>query len=97
MAEFRAPGSDGARAGGRDACAFPRGDIAAHVLGAIDGAEQARVAAHLSCCPGCRAAYDELVPLRYWLARLSWQDVVMLERCRSGGGRQRELCTPGTR
>lgn len=30
-----------------------------------------RVIGHLARCPACRADYDELVPLRRWLSRLS--------------------------
>jgi anti-sigma factor RsiW len=52
-------------------CAEWRADIGAYIVGALDAHEQARVRRHLAVCPGCRAEYDELVPVRAWLSRLN--------------------------
>ena len=52
-------------------CAEWRGDIGAYIVGALDGRARARVSRHLVACPGCRADYDELVPVRAWLGRLA--------------------------
>ena len=52
-------------------CAEWRGDIGAYVVGALDGPARARVSRHLVACPGCRADYDDLVPVRAWLGRLA--------------------------
>jgi hypothetical protein len=52
-------------------CAEWRGDIGAYIVGALDGPAHARVSRHLVACPGCRADYDELVPVRAWLGRLA--------------------------
>jgi predicted anti-sigma-YlaC factor YlaD len=52
------------------ACAMWRGDIGAYIVGALDGAASARVRRHLDGCAGCRADYDDLVPVRAWLGRL---------------------------
>jgi len=52
-------------------CAEWRGDIGAYIVGALDGQARARVSRHLMACPGCRADYDELVPVRAWLGRLA--------------------------
>jgi hypothetical protein len=51
-------------------CAEWRGDIGAYIVGALDGPSRARVSRHLVACPGCRADYDDLVPVRAWLSRL---------------------------
>jgi hypothetical protein len=52
-------------------CAGWRGDIGAYIVGALDGPARARVSRHLAACAGCQADYDELVPVRAWLARLA--------------------------
>lgn len=51
-------------------CAEWRGDIGAYIVGGLDGPARARVSRHLAACPGCRADYDDLVPVRAWLSRL---------------------------
>lgn len=51
-------------------CAQWRGEIGAYVIGALDGFMRERVACHLAACAGCRADYDELVPVRDWLCLL---------------------------
>ena len=52
-------------------CAQWRGEIGAYIVGALDGPARARVSRHLVACPGCRADYDELVPVRDWLSHLT--------------------------
>lgn len=52
-------------------CAQWRGDIGACIVGALDGCARDRVNRHLEDCPGCRADYDELVPVRDWLGLLA--------------------------
>jgi hypothetical protein len=48
-------------------CAQWRGEIGAYVVGALDGDALDRVTRHLAACEGCRADYDELLPVRHWL------------------------------
>ncbi|MGH3291263.1 MAG: anti-sigma factor family protein [Trebonia sp.] len=50
-------------------CASSRDDLAAYVLGALDGEECAAMKRHLMACPGCRAEYADLLPIRDWLVR----------------------------
>ncbi|MGH3209328.1 MAG: anti-sigma factor family protein [Trebonia sp.] len=50
-------------------CASSRDDLAAYVLGALDGEECAAMKRHLMACPGCRAEYEDLLPIRDWLVR----------------------------
>lgn len=52
-------------------CAQWRGDIGAYIVDALDGPACDRVARHLAACAGCRADYDELVPVRDRLALLA--------------------------
>jgi len=48
-------------------CAQWRGEIGAYVVGALNGNARDRVTRHLAGCAGCRADYDEIVPVRDWL------------------------------
>jgi hypothetical protein len=48
-------------------CAQWRGDIGAYIVGALDGRARGQVTRHLAACAGCRADYDELIPVRDWL------------------------------
>ena len=48
-------------------CAQWRGEIGAYIVGALDGRARDRVTRHLAACAGCRADYDEIVPVRDWL------------------------------
>jgi hypothetical protein len=52
-------------------CAEWRGDIGAYIVGALDGRARTQVSRHLAACAGCRAEYDDLVPVRAWLGRLA--------------------------
>jgi anti-sigma factor RsiW len=52
-------------------CAEWRGDIGAYIVGALDRRARARVSRHLAACEGCRADYEDLVPVRAWLGRLA--------------------------
>lgn len=47
-----------------------RGDIGAYIVGALDARARHQVTRHLADCAGCRADYDELVPVRNWLGLL---------------------------
>jgi anti-sigma factor RsiW len=42
-------------------------EMGAYVVGALDGHARDRVTRHLAACAGCRADYDELLPVRGWL------------------------------
>jgi anti-sigma factor RsiW len=53
------------------ACARWRGDIGAYIVDALDRAGRARVMRHLEACAACRADYEDLLPVRYWLSRLA--------------------------
>jgi Putative zinc-finger len=52
-------------------CIEWRGDIGAYIVGALDDRARDRVTRHLAECAGCRADYDELVPVRACLGRLA--------------------------
>ena len=56
------------------ACAEWHGDIGAYVVGALSPAEAGPVLRHLRGCTGCRADYQDLVPVRDWLGRLDPAD-----------------------
>ena len=53
----------------RQGCATWRGDLGAYVVGALDSEERARMRRHLAACPACRTDYEDLLPVRDWLAR----------------------------
>src|SRR6266567_257898 len=61
------------------ACARWRGEIGAYVVGALDPDAGADVRRHLRTCRTCRAEYEDLVPVRCWLTKLTLAD-------RSGAG-----------
>lgn len=69
------------------ACAKWRGDIGAYVIGVLDDQERARVTRHLARCPGCRAEYDDLLPVRDWLARLAGTGAAPVPSVPMGGAR----------
>lgn len=50
-------------------CAQRRADIAAYVIGALEQKERHAVRQHLADCGPCRAVYEDLVPVRDWLAQ----------------------------
>lgn len=52
-------------------CAEWRGEIGACIVGALDACASTRVRRHLAACAGCRAEYDDLVPVRAWLGPLA--------------------------
>lgn len=52
-------------------CAEWRGEIGAYIVGALDARARTRVRRHLAACAGCRAEYDDLVPVRAWLGQLA--------------------------
>ena len=63
-------------------CAGWRDDLAAFVLDALDREGRAAMKRHLADCPACRAAYQELVPVRDWLARTR-QHLADCRECRA--------------
>jgi anti-sigma factor RsiW len=48
-------------------CASWCGALGAYVLGALDGEDRAAMRRHLAVCGGCRADYEDLLPVRDWL------------------------------
>lgn len=76
-------------------CAQWRGEIGAYIVDALDGADRDRIIRHLTACAGCRADYDELVPVRDRLALLA----VTVGGPEPGPGRppQRPAARPGPR
>lgn len=46
-----------------------RGDVGVYVIGALDIEESAAMRVHLATCPACRAEYEDLLPVRDWLAQ----------------------------
>lgn len=53
------------------ACPERRGDIGAYIVGALDRNPRAEVRQHLIMCSGCRAEYQDLLPVREWLGGLA--------------------------
>ena len=63
-------------------CAEWRDDLATFVIGALEEDEQAAMRRHLATCPWCRADYEDLVPVRDWLARTK-QHLAVCRTCRT--------------
>jgi len=59
-------------------CSQWRGDIGACIVGALQARELDRLNRHLTDCPGCRADYNDLLPVGDWLAMLPVTDLVTL-------------------
>jgi hypothetical protein len=82
-------------------CAEWRGEIGAYIVGALDDPAHAQVSRHLAECAGCRAEYDELVPIRAWLGRLALAERGMEPRrlwaVRQRAARPRRAGPRGTR
>ena len=57
------------------ACPGWRGDIGAHVVGALSPDAADRLTEHLRACAACQAEYQDLVPVRDWLSRLAPADL----------------------
>jgi putative zinc finger protein len=53
------------------ACARWRGDIGAYIVGALDSGASADVRRHLRACANCRGEYEDLLPVREWLTKVS--------------------------
>jgi anti-sigma factor RsiW len=49
-------------------CTEWRGDLGAYVIGALDREERAAMRRHLAACRACRDDYEDLLPVRDWLA-----------------------------
>ncbi len=56
------------------ACEGWRGEIGAYVVGALEPGAGARVRRHLRTCRTCRAEFEDLVPVRDWLTKLTHAD-----------------------
>jgi anti-sigma factor RsiW len=63
-------------------CPRWRDDLAMFVIGALDGEERAAMKRHLATCRRCRADYQDLVPVRDWLARTK-QHLAVCRACRT--------------
>lgn len=63
-------------------CALWRGDLGAYVIGALDGEDRAAMRRHLAACPGCRADYEHLLPVRDWLTSTK-QHLATCRACRA--------------
>lgn len=61
---------------GSDRCRATRLELGAYLLGALDGSERARIAAHLATCPDCRDDLAGLAPLPGLLARIPRDELV---------------------
>jgi len=59
-------------------CPQWRGDIGACIVGALQTRELDRLNRHLTDCPGCRADYNDLLPVGDWLAMLAVADLEAL-------------------
>lgn len=66
-------------------CARWRGELGAYLIGALDRQEQAATRRHLAACPACRADYDNLLPVRDWLAQTK-RHLAACRTCRAGYG-----------
>src|SRR6266581_3100902 len=56
------------------ACEGWRGEIGAYIVGALEPGAGARVRRHLRTCRTCRAEFEDLVPVRDWLTKLTHAD-----------------------
>ena len=72
-------------------CAEWRGDLGAYVIGALEEDERAAMRRHLAACPGCRADYDDFLPVRDLLTRTKRH----LTACRECRADYEELLLPG--
>lgn len=61
-----------------DACREARLSLGTYVLGAVEPAERAAIAAHLGTCPGCRTELSELAGLPGLLGLLTEPEVAAL-------------------
>jgi hypothetical protein len=66
------------------ACNDWRGEIGAYIVGALDHAAGVTVRRHLRSCSNCRSEYEDLLPVRDWLTRLSLTDGSAVRRRVSG-------------
>lgn len=71
-------------------CVQWRGDLAAYVIGALEGDERAAMRRHLAACPACRADYEDFLPVRDWLVQTKRH----LAACRKCRAAYRELLLP---
>jgi predicted anti-sigma-YlaC factor YlaD len=66
-----------------EGCASWRLDLGAYVIDALERAEREAMSRHLAACPACRAAYEDLLPVRDWLARTK-RHLAACQTCRAG-------------
>ena len=59
-----------------------RGDVGLYIIGALDMEEGAAMSLHLATCPACRAEYEEMLPVRDWVARTK-QHLAICRACRA--------------
>jgi predicted anti-sigma-YlaC factor YlaD len=59
-----------------------RGDVGLYIIGALDIKESVAMSLHLAICPACRAEYEEMLPVRDWLARTK-QHLAICRACRA--------------
>lgn len=64
-------------------CERWHGDLGAYVIGALNNDECAAMERHLAACPGCRADYLYLLPVRDWLAETK-RHLTACRACRAG-------------
>jgi hypothetical protein len=60
---------------GSDRCRATRLELGAYLLGALDGSDRARIAAHLATCAECRDDLAGFAPLPGLLARIPREDL----------------------
>ena len=72
-------------------CAEWRSDLGVYVIGALEEDERAAMRRHLAACPGCRADYDDFLPVRDWLTRTKRH----LAACRDCRADYKEPLLPG--
>jgi hypothetical protein len=53
--------------------------LGAYVLDALDDGERDRVDDHVAACDQCREELEALIPVRSYLARVSWEELCALE------------------
>jgi anti-sigma factor RsiW len=63
-------------------CAGPRGDLGAYLMGGLEREERTAIRRHLAACEACSADYEDLLPVRDWLAH-SKRHLAACRACRA--------------
>jgi len=63
-------------------CAGPRDDLGAYLMGALEREERSALRRHLAACQACSADYEDLLPVRDWLAH-SKRHLAACRACRA--------------